>query len=93
MGGLDALVFTAGVGENNDVLREKICEGLDWMGIKIDHEKDKGKRTECEVSAAEFPREDFRNPHQRGAGYRARYSGARNPRQVIFNVKFRLLRA
>ena len=53
MGGLDALVFTAGVGENNDVLREKICEGLDWMGIKIDHEKDKGKRNECEVSAAD----------------------------------------
>ena len=53
MGGLDALVFTAGVGENNDVLREKICEGLDWMGIKIDHEKDKGKRSECEVSAAD----------------------------------------
>ena len=53
MGGLDALVFTASVGENNDVLREKICEGLDWMGIKIDHEKDKGKRTECEVSAAD----------------------------------------
>ena len=53
MGGLDALVFTAGVGENNDVLREKICEGLDWMGIKIDHEKDKGKRTECEVSASD----------------------------------------
>ncbi len=53
MGGLDALVFTAGVGENNDVLREKICESLDWMGIKIDHEKDKGKRTECEVSAAD----------------------------------------
>ena len=53
MGGLDALVFTAGVGENNDVLREKICEGLDWMGIKIDHEKDKGKRAECEVSAAD----------------------------------------
>lgn len=53
MGGLDALVFTAGVGENNDVLREKICEGLDWMGIKIDHEKDKGMRSECEVSAAD----------------------------------------
>ena len=35
------------------MLREKICEGLDWMGIKIDHEKDKGKRTECEVSAAD----------------------------------------
>ena len=53
MGGLDALVFTAGVGENNDVLREMICEGLDWMGIKIDHEKNAGKREECEISAAD----------------------------------------
>ncbi len=53
MGGLDALVFTAGVGENNYKLREMICEGLEWMGIKIDPEKDKDKRCECEVSAAD----------------------------------------
>lgn len=53
MGGLDALVFTAGVGENNYKLRESICEGLEWMGIKIDPEKDKDKRCECEVSAAD----------------------------------------
>ena len=51
MGGLDALVFPAGVGENNDALREMVCEGLDWMGIKIDHEKNKGRRDECEISA------------------------------------------
>ena len=51
MGGLDALVFTAGVGENNDALREMVCEGLDWMGIKIDPAKNEGKRTEGEISA------------------------------------------
>ncbi|MGI6182595.1 MAG: acetate/propionate family kinase [Candidatus Fimadaptatus sp.] len=51
MGGLDALVFTAGVGENNDVLREMVCEGLDWMGIKIDPAKNNGQRSECEISA------------------------------------------
>lgn len=51
MGGLDAIAFTAGVGENNDVLREMVCRNLEWMGIKIDHEKNRGKREECEISA------------------------------------------
>lgn len=36
LGGLDALVFTAGIGENSPVIRKRICEGLGWMGIKID---------------------------------------------------------
>jgi len=34
--GLDALVFTAGVGENSPAIRAGICERLDWMGIHID---------------------------------------------------------
>jgi len=34
--GLDALVFTAGVGENSPVIRAGICEQLDWMGIRLD---------------------------------------------------------
>ncbi len=36
MGGLDAVVFTAGIGENNVSLREHVCEGLEFLGIKID---------------------------------------------------------
>ena len=36
LGGLDALVFTAGVGENSSLIREKICQGLGWLGIVID---------------------------------------------------------
>jgi acetate kinase len=36
MGGCDVLVFTAGVGENQTSMREATCEGLEFMGIKID---------------------------------------------------------
>lgn len=38
MGGIDVLVFTAGVGENQTGMREAACEGLEFMGIKIDKE-------------------------------------------------------
>ena len=36
LGGLDALVFTAGVGENSALIRAKICEGLEWLGLELD---------------------------------------------------------
>jgi len=36
LGGLDALIFTAGIGENSPVIRGRICEGLKWLGISID---------------------------------------------------------
>jgi len=32
MGGLDAIVFTAGIGENGIAIREKICQGLEFLG-------------------------------------------------------------
>lgn len=39
LGGLDAIVFTAGVGENAGIIREKALEGLEFLGIELDHEK------------------------------------------------------
>ncbi|MGC9519450.1 MAG: propionate kinase, partial [Desulfuromonadaceae bacterium] len=39
LGGVDAVVFTAGVGENAGAIREKALEGLEFMGIKLDKEK------------------------------------------------------
>ena len=36
LGGLDRLVFTAGVGEHSDVLRQRICEALSWLGLQLD---------------------------------------------------------
>jgi acetate kinase len=41
MGGADLLVFTGGIGENAVELRKEICEGLDFMGINLDSEKNK----------------------------------------------------
>ncbi len=42
LGNVDALVFTAGVGENDDLLREKFCRGMEPMGIKMDYKKNDG---------------------------------------------------
>ena len=41
MGGVDAIVFTAGVGENNSRIRFDSCAGLEFMGIKIDAERNR----------------------------------------------------
>jgi acetate kinase len=39
LNGLDVLVFTAGVGENSAIVREKACEALEFMGLKLDQVK------------------------------------------------------
>ena len=39
LGGVDAIVYTAGVGENQTDMREESCAGLEFLGIKIDKEK------------------------------------------------------
>ncbi len=36
LGGLDALVFSGGIGENAPVIRERICEGLGFLGVELD---------------------------------------------------------
>lgn len=47
MGGLDAIVFTAGIGENDNGMRERVCEGLAFMGVDFDYEKNKGRYGEA----------------------------------------------
>ncbi|MDY3849088.1 MAG: acetate kinase [Prevotella sp.] len=44
MGGVDIIVFTAGVGENQWGTRQDACEGLEFLGVKIDKEVNKGLR-------------------------------------------------
>ncbi|WP_179319913.1 acetate/propionate family kinase [Winogradskyella helgolandensis] len=39
MNGLDAIVFTAGIGENSDVIRQLVCEDMDFFGIELDASK------------------------------------------------------
>jgi len=46
LGGLDALVFTAGIGENSAVIRQRICEASSWLGIEIDQTAN-DKREPC----------------------------------------------
>ncbi len=39
MGGLDAIVFTGGIGENSPSMRRRICDGLEFMGLQLDQER------------------------------------------------------
>lgn len=39
MGGLDAVVFTGGIGENSASMRGRICDGLQFMGLRLDHDR------------------------------------------------------
>lgn len=50
MGGLDVVVFTAGLGENSASMRKKICEGLEFLGIKIDEAKNNVRGKEADIS-------------------------------------------
>jgi len=51
LNGVDAIVFTAGVGENDSVTRRMILENMDNLGIKIDLEKNEQKGKEIDISA------------------------------------------
>ena len=44
MGGVDLIVFTGGVGENSSDMRESVCTGLEFMGVKFDTEANRGAR-------------------------------------------------
>ena len=52
MNGVDAIVFTAGVGENSDTVRKAICDGMDYLGIKIDDAKNSVRGT-VDITAAD----------------------------------------
>lgn len=53
MGGLDILIMTGGVGENADTTREGVCGELDFLGVSLDYEKNKGFRSEGIISTPE----------------------------------------
>ena len=52
MGGVDAIVFTGGIGEHDEIARAKVCHHMDWLGIRIDTEKNKHPVGDvCEITA------------------------------------------
>jgi acetate kinase len=50
MGGLDVVVFTGGIGENSAPMRRKICDGLEFMGLRLDDERN--RKTDLANNAA-----------------------------------------
>lgn len=53
MGGLDAIVFTAGIGENDWEARARVVKGLEFLGVKLDAEANKNVKDEGIVSTAD----------------------------------------
>ena len=50
LGGLDALIFTAGVGENAAVVREAACSGFEFLGLQLDLAKNNQRAIDCDIS-------------------------------------------
>jgi acetate kinase len=53
LGGLDALVFTGGIGENSVWLREEVCRGLEVLGVHLDAERNARGRADGDIAAAD----------------------------------------
>ena len=53
MGGVDAVIFTAGVGENDKAIRSMVCRGLDFMGLKLDEAANDVRGKETVISTAD----------------------------------------
>ncbi len=53
LGGVDVILFTGGVGENQASCRSSVCEGLEFMGVKLDAEKNNVRGEEAVISAAD----------------------------------------
>ena len=60
MGGMDALVFTAGIGENSAPIRQAVCERLAWMGVHIDAQANAAGA--AQISTATSPVSAWRIP-------------------------------
>ena len=55
LGGVDALVFTAGIGENSASLRRAVCDGLEFLGLKLDGQRNDACQPDADIAAADSP--------------------------------------
>jgi len=53
LGGLDALVFTAGIGENSPIVRSLACQALDFLGLKFDHQQNEARPVDQDIATAD----------------------------------------
>ena len=56
MGGLDVIVFTGGIGENDWRMRKAICDGLEFLGVEIDDERNQAELKEARVISRDSSR-------------------------------------
>ncbi len=54
LGGIDGLVFTAGIGENSAEIREKICQSCRWLGVEIDSKANEKKGPRISIPASKI---------------------------------------
>ncbi len=50
MGGLDAIVFTGGIGENASSIRARVCENMEFLGLELDQEKNRSMKGPADIS-------------------------------------------
>ncbi len=62
MGGLDALIFTGGIGENSINVRSAVCDNMQYLGIELDANRNENAENEAELSSASSPVKVFRIP-------------------------------
>jgi acetate kinase len=54
-GGLDALIFTAGVGEHNAAVRSAVCQGLEFLGVALDEQLNQTGKTDRDIATIDSP--------------------------------------
>ena len=74
LGGIDGLVFTAGIGENSAEIRKRISEACSWLGIDLD--QDANSRKGPRISRAGQPGVGMGDPDQRGTDDRPAHGRA-----------------
>jgi len=58
MGGLDAIIFTAGVGENSNYVREHVCSDLGFLGVELDKAKNNKRAKKARKISSEDSKVD-----------------------------------
>ena len=77
MGGLDCLVFTGGIGENDNRVRASVCENMGFLGISVDPEKNQQRTCRHHGHQRQRqPREGAGRLHQRRTDDRPRHQGS-----------------
>ena len=57
--GVDAILFTAGIGENSSLIRSRVLQNLEWLGIYLDPIKNQGRGKETEITMPASPVKAF----------------------------------